>query len=143
VAFNVGGIASGLLFGYAVRKFGLKWPTIAALLTGSAGIHIFGLGQESLDGWKMVTLFCGFMTNAAMIGLYSILAKVFPANVRSTGTGFVIGAGRIGAASSPILAGLLFTSVEGLYLVSAIMAMGSVVAALLLLKSNLDERLAD
>jgi MFS family permease len=83
------------------------------------------------------------MTNAAMIGLYSILAKVFPANVRSTGTGFVIGAGRIGAASSPILAGLLFTSVEGLYLVSAIMAMGSVVAALLLLKSNLDERLAD
>jgi hypothetical protein len=60
--------------------------------------------------------------------------------VRATGTGFAIGAGRIGSAGSPILAGTLFTSGGlGLLPVSLIMACGSVMAAALLLMLRLRE----
>jgi hypothetical protein len=52
--------------------------------------------------------------------------------VRAGGTGFVIGVGRGGAALGPILAGFLFANGVGLATVAAVMALGSVVAAIAL-----------
>ncbi len=131
---NIGGATGGALFGFAMHRFGLKWPTIAMLFTGALAVIAFGFGRETLDGWKIAVFCTGFATNAAIVGFYSLFAVGFPTHVRATGTGFAIGAGRIGAAGSPILAGVLFTQAGlGLFGVSIIMAMGSVIAALLLL----------
>lgn len=139
VMANIGGATGGALFGFAMHKFGLKWPTIAMLFGGAAAVIAFGLGRETLEGWKIAVFCTGFTTNAAIVGFYSLFAKGFPTHVRATGTGFAIGAGRIGAAGSPILAGVLFTQAGlGLLGVSIIMAMGSVVAALLLLSFHKD-----
>lgn len=131
---NVGGAIGGGVFGFLMHRFGLKWPTIAMLVGGAFAVISFGFGRETLDGWKLAVFFTGFTTNAAIVGFYALFAKGFPTHVRATGTGFAIGAGRIGAAGSPILAGVLFTQGGlGLLGVSIVMAMGSVVAALLLL----------
>lgn len=136
---NIGGAIGGGLFGFAMHRFGLKWPTIAMLVGGAIAVVAFGFGRETLDGWKMAVFCTGFTTNAAIVGFYSLFAKGFPTHVRATGTGFAIGAGRIGAAGSPILAGVLFTQAGlGLMGVSLVMAMGSVVAALLLLTLRKD-----
>lgn len=130
---NIGGATGGALFGFAMHRFGLKWPTIAMLFTGAIAVVTFGFGRETLDGWKIAVFCTGFATNSAIVGFYSLFAVGFPTHVRATGTGFAIGAGRIGAAGSPILAGVLFTQAGlGLLGVSIIMAMGSVIAALLL-----------
>ncbi|CAH0496104.1 MFS transporter [Novosphingobium sp. CECT 9465] len=140
VMANIGGAIGGAVFGFAMHRFGLKWPTIAMLLAGAVAVVIFGLGRETLDGWKLAVFFTGFASNAAIVGFYSLFAKGFPTHVRATGTGFAIGAGRIGAAGSPILAGVLFTQAGlGLFGVSVIMAMGSIAAAffLLLLRKEL------
>ena len=140
---NIGGAIGGGLFGFAMHRFGLKWPTIAMLVGGALAVIAFGFGRESLDGWKMAVFFTGFTTNAAIVGFYSLFAIGFPTHVRATGTGFAIGAGRIGAAGSPILAGVLFTQAGlGLLGVSVIMAMGSVVAALLLLMLRKEQLVA-
>lgn len=129
---NIGGAMGGGMFGLAMRRFGLKWPTVAMLLAGSAAVVAFGLGRDSLAGWKIAVLLTGATTNAAMVGFYALFAAGFPAHVRATGTGFAIGAGRIGAAVSPVLAGVLFAQ-GGLDLlgVSLAMAAGSVLAAAL------------
>ena len=73
--------------------------------------------------------------SAGLAGLASAFAAGFPVHARATGTGLVLGIGRIGAAGSPILAGLLFTWLgdDQLLAVSSIMAIGSVLGALLLL----------
>jgi hypothetical protein len=78
----------------------------------------------------------GFFTEAGIVGLYSVLAQVFPTQLRASGTGFAIGVGRGGAALAPILAGLLFQAGYGLQVVAIVMATGSLIAAeaLLLLK---------
>jgi benzoate transport len=131
---NIGGATGGALFGFAMHRWGIKAPTIVMLLAGTVAVIAFGLGRETLEGWKIAVFCTGFFTNAAIVGFYSAFAKGFPAHVRATGTGFAIGAGRIGAAGSPILAGVLFqTAALPLLPVSIIMAMGSVVAAALLL----------
>lgn len=131
---NIGGATGGGLFGFAMHRFGLKWPTIAMLVCAAVAVIAFGLGRDTLDGWKVAVFCTCFAANAAVVGFYSLFAMGFPTHVRATGTGFALGAGRIGAAGSPILAGVLFTQAGlGLFSVSAIMATGSVVAAFLLL----------
>jgi benzoate transport len=139
---NVGGATGGALFGFLMHRFGIKWPTIAMLLLGAAAVAVFGLGGKdtTLVGWRFAVFCTGFATNAAIVGFYCAFAHGFPAHVRATGTGFAIGAGRIGAAGSPILAGMLFTKGGlGLLPVSLIMACGSVMGAALLLMLALKE----
>jgi MFS family permease len=76
-----------------------------------------------------------FFGNGAIVGFYSAFALGFPAFARGTGTGFVLGVGRLGAAGSPIIAGYLFKAFgsDQLLLVSFCMSLGSLVALLLLL----------
>ena len=139
---NVGGATGGALFGFLMHRFGIKWPTIAMLLLGAAAVIVFGLGgsETTLVGWRFAVFCTGFATNAAIVGFYSAFAHGFPAHARATGTGFAIGAGRIGAAGSPILAGDLFAKAGfSLFTVSAIMACGSVMAAALMLMLALRE----
>lgn len=131
---NVGGAVGGLVFGFLMKKWNIKWPTILMLLLGSAAVMYFGMGRESLWGWRWATIGTGFFTNAAIVGFYAAFALGFPAHARATGTGFALGVGRLGAATAPFLAGELFKHLgnDQLQTVSVIMAMGSVVSALLL-----------
>ncbi len=139
---NIGGAVGGFLFGFLMKKWNIKWPTIVMLLLGSTMVIAFGMGRSSLEGWRWATLFCGFCTNAAIVGYYAAYALGFPAYARASGTGFVLGVGRFGAAGSPILAGTLFdwlgkgepfaaTVTADLPTVSTVMAMGSVVSAVI------------
>jgi MFS family permease len=131
---NIGGATGGFLFGFLMRKWDIKTPTIVMLLLGAVAVAVFGFPKDSLWGWRLATFATGFFTNAAIVGFYSAYARGVPAYARATGTGLVLGVGRLGAAGSPILAGLLFAALGNgqLITVSVIMAAGSVVAAILL-----------
>jgi benzoate transport len=132
---NVGGFLGSLVFGFVMARLGVRWPTALMLLIGAGAVVLFGLGRDTLDGWQWATIITGFFTNAAISGYYAAFARGFPAHARATGTGFVLGIGRLGAAGSPIIAGALFTWLgnDQLLTVSAIMAMGSIVSLLLFL----------
>jgi len=75
----------------------------------------------------------GFFTNAGIVGMYAILAQVFPTHARASGTGFAVGIGRGGSVLSPIMAGYLLDGGLNLFMVSMVMGSGSVIAAVLLL----------
>jgi len=132
---NVGGFAGSLLFGFVMARLGIKWPTALMLLIGAVMVGAFGLGRETLSGWQWATILTGFFTNAAISGYYAAFARGFPAYARATGTGFVLGIGRLGAAGSPLIAGALFSWLgnDQLLTVSSIMALGSVVSLVLFL----------
>ncbi|KLE34895.1 MFS transporter [Aurantiacibacter luteus] len=124
---NVGGFTGSLLFGFVMQRFGVKWPTALMLLIGSVAVASFGLGRDTIGAWQWATILTGFFTNAAISGYYAAFARGFPAYARATGTGFVLGIGRLGAAGSPIIAGALFQALgnDQLFVVSCIMALGS------------------
>lgn len=136
---SIGGAVGGLLFGFFLKKFGIKLPTIGGLLLGVAAVIYFGTGNgsfETLWDWRIAAFLTMFFSNAAIVGYYAAFALSFPAYARASGTGFVLGVGRLGAAGSPIIAGWLFDTInngeDNLLTVSLIMSLGSVVAAVLL-----------
>jgi MFS family permease len=130
---NVGGAIGGFLFGFLLRKWDIKGPTVVCAVLGSAAVAAFGFGSDSLWGWRVATFLTMFFLNAAIVGYYAAVARGFPAFARATGTGFVLGVGRAGAAGSPIIAGFLFTWLGGgnqhLLTVSAIMSIGAIIGA--------------
>jgi len=131
---NIGGALGGFLFGFLLRRFDIKGPTVGAALLGVLAVAWFGLGHDSLSEWRIAAFFTMFFLNAAIVGFYAAFARGFPAYARGSGTGFVLGVGRMGAAGSPIIAGQLFDWLgdSELLTVSVIMCSGAVLGALLL-----------
>lgn len=133
---NLGGAAGGFLFGVLTRWIGLKPLTIFILACNAMAVVAFGRSPVDLNVLTMLAVVVGFFGNAAVSGLYSIVAYGFPTHVRATGTGFVIGVGRGGSALAPTIAGFLFRSGYGLPTVAMIMAAGSLLAAVVLTLLN-------
>ena len=131
---NIGGAIGGFLFGFLLKKWDIKGPTIVVAVLGSAAVAAFGFGSDTLWGWRVATFLTMFFLNAAIVGYYAAFARGFPAFARATGTGFVLGVGRAGAAGSPIIAGFLFTWLGNseLLTVSAVMSIGAIIGAGLL-----------
>ena len=92
----------------------------------------FGHGAADLAGLSIRVGVACLFSNAAIVGFYSLFARVYPTHVRATGTGFAVGVGRGGAALAPVCAGYLFQVGLGLQTVSIVMAAGSLIAAMAL-----------
>lgn len=122
-----------LLLSFLSLRYVLKTLTIAALVASTIMVAVFGQGEADLAGLSWAAAAGGFFTNAGVVGFYALIAASFPTAVRAGGTGFVIGIGRGGAAIAPILAGVLFQAGLGLPVVAAIMASGSLLAAVALI----------
>lgn len=122
----------GALLGWLAPAIGLKRITVLAVLAFACSVALFGLVPADLGLLRLAAAVAGFCLFASMVGLYSVISRTFPTQVRATGTGFVIGIGRLGSAISPAVAGLLFASGVGRDGVSMTMAVASLLAALLL-----------
>jgi MFS family permease len=131
---NIGGAIGGFLFGFLLKKWDIKGPTIIAMLLGACAVAYFGMGHDTLGGWRLAAFLTMFFLNAAIVGFYAAFARGFPAYARATGTGFALGIGRAGAAGSPILAGFLFVLLGNAELlpVSVIMTAGTLLGAVLI-----------
>jgi MFS transporter, AAHS family, vanillate permease len=126
---NVGGVTGGVVLGVLSRPLGLKAMTILLMLASTAMLAVFGGGWSDLPHLCLICALTGFCTNGAVVGMFAILARAYPAATRATGTGFAVGIGRGGAVLAPILAGLLFRAGHGLQFVALVMGAGSLLAA--------------
>ena len=130
---NVGGALGGTVFGLLTQRFPVKRLTIAVLLASTAMVTRFGRTPADLSQLSFICAVAGFCTNAGIVGLYAIIAQVFPTHVRAFGTGFTIGVGRGGSVLAPIIAGFLFAAGFALPAVALTMALGSSLGAIVLL----------
>jgi len=126
---NVGGAVGSLLLGLFASKFKLRPLVIGILFAAFGMVTVFGLGYSSIVKLSVVAAATGFFTNSAVVGLYALMAQVFPPEVRASGTGLVIGIGRGGAALGPVVAGYLFVAGFDLLDVSIAMGFGAIIAA--------------
>ncbi len=133
VQAQIGGTVGGVIFGLLSQKISLRGLTISALCGAGAMLILFGHGQADLNALSWMAFATVMFTNSGIVGLYAMLALVFPTHVRATGTGFVIGVGRGAAALAPILVGWLFNQGQGLQVVTVAMAGASLIAAVALL----------
>lgn len=129
---SVGGLIGSVLLGLLTGRVRLLTLTIGAMILSIVMVVAFGQGQKGLGALSLVAAAAGFFTNAGVVGLYALVAQAFPASLRATATGFVIGIGRGGSALAPALAGSLFAAGFGLPAVAGLMSIGSLIAAIAL-----------
>jgi MFS family permease len=135
---NVGGATGGALIGLLTLKYDLKRLTIGAMIMSTVTVMIYGSVGSELLQMTLICVVCGFFINAAINGMYAMFAHAYPTQVRSAGTGFAIGVGRGGSILAPIAAGFMFDGGIGVPIVAAVLACGSLLAAIALLFLRLD-----
>jgi len=129
VAANVGNLLGALTIGLASQRLPLRPLVGGAMLLGFVAIGVFGLGPHDLVMLSLTVAAAGFCVNAGVVGMYPLLAQTYPATLRASGTGFVIGIGRGGSAAGPLVAGALFAAGSSLFTVSLAMGLGGLIAA--------------
>lgn len=104
--FNLGAFIGILSQGYMSQTFGLR-RVISLFLLATAGLMwIFGFVSQS---WLILILFglIGYGVQGGFVGFYTVAARMYPTEIRNTGIGWGIGAGRIGAIVGPKVGGTL------------------------------------
>ncbi len=107
--FNLGAFFGIITQGYLSSQFGLR-RTIFGFLTITAVLMVFfGFFKGSA---LVLVLFglIGFGIQGGFVGLYAVAARFYPTEIRSTGVGFAMSAGRIGGIVGPLLGGFLIAA---------------------------------
>jgi len=107
VGFNVGGVLVAPLVGrlmdhfnpFAILAGTFVWAAIFIAIAGSA------ISSQTL---LMIAVFsAGAGVNGGQINLNALGGRLYPTAIRSTGIGWALGIGRIGAIVGPLIGGLL------------------------------------
>ena len=133
MVFNLGAFVGILSQGYLSARYGLL-KVICCFMMGTAVLMLgFGLFKGSV---LVLILFglIGFGIQGGFVGLYSVAARLYPTEVRSTGVGWAIGAGRIGAIVGPLLGGVLIGAGYSMSVDFIIFAVPVVVAGVVVLR---------
>jgi len=107
VMLSLGGVAGDLIFaGLTTRWSAARLsPIFAAACFATAVVFV---NVATTPGAVLpVALLLGVFLYATMASHYAIVPTVFPAAVRSSGTGLALGVGRMGATVGPLAGGLL------------------------------------
>jgi MFS transporter, AAHS family, 4-hydroxybenzoate transporter len=104
--FNLGAFMGIMTQGYLSSKFGLRRTIFGFLAATAVLMAVFGFFKGSA---LVLVLFglIGFGIQGGFVGLYSVAARFYPTEIRSTGVGFAMSAGRIGGIVSPFFGGIL------------------------------------
>lgn len=107
VLINVGGVLGALIFaGFTM----VMRPRIANMLLLLIGLPVFAAFSAAFHQPYLGLAICvliGIVANGGVAGFYAISPSVYPAAVRATGVGLMIGVGRLVSIVAPILTGYL------------------------------------
>lgn len=129
---SLGGVIGGSALGWAAPRFGLIRLLIVAMIGTSVTFVLFGQlhGLAAMQAMAFVVGICVF---GGIVGLYALLARSYPPELRVTGTGLAIGAGRGGAVVGPWLGGVLIAGGTSIPLAIAMVGGAALIAAVILM----------
>jgi benzoate transport len=110
VLLNLGGIIGGSIFAWLSVKRGLKPLSIGCFLLTALTMAAYANVATAFLPAVITAALIGAVIFSAMASLYAMAPLLYPATIRSTGMGWSIGIGRIGAILAPITAGMLIDS---------------------------------
>lgn len=105
--FNIGGVLAGIAIAALDVRLGIRTLLNLALVGCAAAIFVFALLPAAPTQLAIAAAVAGLFVQGSMIALYAVIARTFPAEMRASGSGFVVGIGRIGSILPPMLAGAL------------------------------------
>lgn len=129
---NVGGVLGAVTLSVLTLRLRPIWLVMGMMAMSGVSVAMLGVVAQQRPselGIAALAFAVGFLLNAGVVGSYGLMAATFPAAVRASGTGLVIGIGRIGSVLGPIIAGGLLQAGLSLGITALVMALGSVLGA--------------
>ena len=106
---NLGGVTGIILLGL----LGIRYPLITVIvgfqMASALFMVAFGLLSPPLAVLLVLTGLLGFFGHGGLIGMFAAAARLYPTEIRATGVGWSVGAGRFGAIVGPYIGGMLIT----------------------------------
>ena len=104
---SLGGTCGALIYGLLASRWTARGVLILFTVLSSAATIIFILSSSVLWIAMVFGILVGVLMNGCISGLYTLNPLTYDADIRSTGVGWSIGIGRIGAILAPTIAGQL------------------------------------
>jgi benzoate transport len=130
--FNFGGVLGIFILGVLSTRWKLTNLVSLFLFTSGIFMVIFAISPNEQTLLMVIIFLMGIFQQGGFTGLYAAAAKLYPTEIRSTGIGWAVGLGRLGAVIGPAAAGFLIAaglSMSGNYVVFALpMLIGGLIA---------------
>jgi AAHS family 4-hydroxybenzoate transporter-like MFS transporter len=134
-ASSFAGACGSVIFGLLSRRFDGRTLAVACILGLGVWVIVFGFVPASPAALIITAaMLAGAGVATATIGLFVTAAEAFEPHVRATGTGFMVGIGRLASAISPSLAGALFALGGGRAGVCAAIGACAVIGGVMLIR---------
>lgn len=107
VLLNGSGGLGAIALGRLLDRLSPFRTMAATYAIGAAAICFVGLGALHTYLLPPALVLAGATILGGSLGLYVLVARVFPDEIRATGAGFALAGGRVGSICGPILGGLV------------------------------------
>ena len=107
---SLGGAAGSLVYGLIASRWSARSVLMLFTVASSIAIVVFILSSANLAIAMGLGVVVGALINGCISGLYTINPATYDADIRNTGVGWAIGAGRAGSVLAPTVAGMLLDS---------------------------------
>ena len=105
--YGVGVILGALLTAPIVDRVGVERVLTWVLALGAFCVLSIGLFDPAFWMLSIVVCGAGVGIGGCQAGINSLSGSIYPSSIRSTGAGWALGAGRVGAIAGPLLGGML------------------------------------
>lgn len=103
---NIGSIAGAIVGGGLADWFRVKYVIVLYFATCFAVLMFLGFKPVALITYTLLFI-AGATTSGTQMLINSYIASFYPSHIKSTGTGWGIGIGRIGGICGPLIGGLI------------------------------------
>jgi len=107
MSLSLGGFFGSTMIGWLSNWFGLKKVILAFMVIAFCVMVSYGFLTMSVGLMFVVIFLIGLTVQGGFNGFYPATARVYSAELRATGIGWAMGAGRTGAIFGPLLAGYM------------------------------------
>jgi MFS transporter, AAHS family, 4-hydroxybenzoate transporter len=130
--FSVGGVTAGAFISATSARIGIKRLNYVLMTGGAIMTVAFSLLPAHIIVLIVGAAITGFFIQGGLVAFYVIVQRTFPAHTRASGTGIVLGIGRLGSTLPPLIAGFMFTEGASRTGVTLLMAAPLILCLLLL-----------
>jgi benzoate transport len=107
VLLSLGGIFGTVIFAFIARVLEPRWLITFCLLVSCALMGVFAMTTRDVSIGLITGVALGGMATSAMAGFYALTPALYGSHLRTTGMGWGIGIGRLGAILAPLATGSL------------------------------------
>ena len=131
IALNsLGSFFGSGIVGRLMDRYGTYRVLIPAYILASGTAGLLGFSTASFPSAAVVITLSGFFAGASQTGVIALAAVTYPIAIRSTGVGWAMAIGRLGAVIGPILGGFFLSWHWGVDLIFPVIAAPALIGAL-------------